>query len=171
MLVVGHVLRPADDLAFVGDIGNFHGFHGHFLHELGLHELLGVFLVVLMVFVVFAFMVGHMLRPANDLAFVGDIRNFHGLYGHFLYEFGLDVLFGSLFGFGFGDLLFFAHGFSVLSYHYGRDETCAEPVRCRRSLGNNTHIARRKNRVNLFFVKKSYGRYAKSTVSARYLSG
>ena len=51
MLVVGHVLRPADDLAFVGDIGNFHGFHGHFLHELGLHELLGVFLVMLVVFV------------------------------------------------------------------------------------------------------------------------
>ena len=69
-----------------------------------------------MVFVVLAFMVGHVLRPANDLAFVGDIRNFHGLYGHFLYEFGLDVLFSSLFGFGFGDLLFFAHGFSVLSY-------------------------------------------------------
>ena len=114
--MVGHVLRPADDLAFVGDIGNFHGFHGHFLHELGLHELLGVFLVVLMVFVVLAFVVGHVLRPADDLAFVGDIRNFHGLYGHFLYEFGLDVLFGCLFGFGFGDLLFFAHGFSVLSY-------------------------------------------------------
>ena len=99
MLVVGHVLRPADDLAFVGDIGNFHGFHGHFLHELGLHELLGVFLVMLVVFV----LMGRML---------GNIRDFHGLYRHFLYKFGFYILFG----FGFGGLFFLAHGFSVLSY-------------------------------------------------------
>ena len=71
---------------------------------------------------VLALVMGHVLRPANELAFVGNIRNFHGLNGHFLYEFGLNVLFGSFFGLGFEGLFFFAHGFSVLSYRCGRNE-------------------------------------------------
>ena len=65
-----------------------------------------------MVFVVFAFVVGRMLGPADQLAFVGNVRDFHGLYRHFLYKFGFYILFG----FGFGGLFFLAHGFSVLSY-------------------------------------------------------
>ena len=125
MLVVGHVLRPADDLAFVGNIGNLYGLNGHFLHKLGLNELFRVFLVVLMMLVVLAFMMGHVLRPADKLAFVGNVRNFHGLDGHFLHKFGLDILFGSFFRLGFGDLFFFARGFSVLSYHCGRDKNHA----------------------------------------------
>jgi len=64
--------------------------------------------VVLVVFV----LMGRMLGPADQLAFVGNVRDFHGLYRHFLYKFGFYILFG----FGFGGLFFLAHGFSVLSY-------------------------------------------------------
>ena len=42
MLVVGHVLRPADDLAFVGDVRDFDRLARHNLNEIGNNKLIRV---------------------------------------------------------------------------------------------------------------------------------